>query len=293
MLRAGLGGVLAHPAGLRLVNRLHRRLSPAQKRRFFFAFLEGAYPVEGDWVVDFGGRPITLALRRDFPLSWCAAVGFHGYDAEIHDLYERLLTAARLPRVFFDVGASYGLHSLRWLAHGVRAISFEPNPACHPWFRECCARNGVQPEIHAVAVADKPGTAELAVPEEATYEATIVSAVRAGWAGRGGVSVIGVPRVALDDFVAEHGIVPDLVKIDTEGSERLVLDGARGVLERARPLVVLESWPGSPDRTSIFALLGSVNYRIEPLGWPPVPAAALSLAGFRGAAGMNFVARPG
>ena len=292
VVRAGLGGVLARPSGVRLVNRLHRHLSPAQKRRFFYAFLDGAYPVEGDWIVDFAGRPIRLPLRRDFSLSWCAAIGFHGYDAEIHDLYERLATGAHRPRVFFDVGASYGLHSLRWLVHGVRTVSFEPNPACHAWFRECCERNGVQPEIHGVAVADNAGTAELAVPGEAPYEATIVSEVRAGWVGRRDVHLCIVPQISLDDFVAEHGVRPDLVKIDTEGGERLVISGARDVLERARPLVVFESWPGSADRPTIFALLESVGYRIEPLGGPSCPAAPLSRDGFCAAAVMNFLARP-
>ena len=60
-----------------------------------------------------------LPLRRDFPLAWTAAVGFHGYDPELHDMYTRLVKSAFPPRVFFDVGASYGLHSLRLLAHGL------------------------------------------------------------------------------------------------------------------------------------------------------------------------------
>lgn len=44
-------------------------------------------------------------------------------------------------------------------------------------------------------------------------------------------------------MVEEAGEGPDLVKIDTEGSELAVLQGALGVLQRYCPLVVLESWP--------------------------------------------------
>lgn len=290
--RAGLGAALRRRVGLRVVNSLHRRLSAAKKRRMFYHFGDRAYAVQGDWVVEFAGRTITLPLRHDFAWSWCAALAFHGYDTELHDLYERLVTSDRGPRVFFDVGASYGLHSLRLLVHGVRVISFEPNPDCHLWFRQCAEQNGVEPEIHALAVADKAGTAELAVPGDATYLGTIVREVRESWAGQHVVRVLTVPQIALDDFVAEHSILPDLVKIDTEGSERLILSGARRVLELARPLVLFESWPRSPDRDTIFALLESVGYRIEPLAWPLRRAAPLSVAGFRDAPGMNFLARP-
>ena len=288
--RAGLGAALTRPSGLCVVNRLYRVLSSAQKRRFFYAFLDSLYPVEGDWIVDFAGRRITLPLQREFTLSWCAAVGFHGYDPEIHAFYEQLMRRTP-PRVFFDVGASYGLHSLRFLVHGVRVVSFEPNAACHGWFRACCRRNGVEPEIHAVAIADKSGTAELAVPDEAAYEATIVSEVKQRWVGRRHVRTITVPQIALDDFVTEHGIRPDLLKVDTEGSERLVLTGARRVLESVRPLVVFESWPGSPDRDAIFALLESIDYRIERIALPPRPS-AMSQMELRDAPGMNFLARP-
>ena len=292
VFQSGLGYVVTRPAGLKIVNRIYRRLTPTQQRRLFYATFDAGYRVHGDWIVDFAGRPIVLPLRRDFALSWAAAVAFHGFDPEVHAFYEELMMTARRPRVFFDIGASYGLHSLRFLVHGVRAVSFEPNAACHAWFRECCERNGVRPEIHALVCADKPGTAELAVPDDAPWEATVMRDVKQRWSERRRVRILTVPQMTLDAFIAEHGVQPALMKIDTEGSERLVLSGATRLLASAAPLVVFESWPDSADRPGIYALFEAAGYRIEPLTWPPRPRRPLCRIEFREAGGMNFLARP-
>src|SRR5687768_488565 len=78
--------------GLRAINALHRRLSPAGRQRFFHLTCDENWRVAGDWLVDFAGRDLVLPLRRDFPLAWTAAVGFHGYDPELHELYASLVT---------------------------------------------------------------------------------------------------------------------------------------------------------------------------------------------------------
>ena len=161
VVRAGLRWMLrcaiSTPAGLGGVNVVHRRLSPAGKRRFYYLGADGTWRVEGRWSVDFAGRRLVLPLHRDFDFAWIAAIAFHGHDTEVCQLYERLMRGPRPPSVFFDVGASWGLHSLMLLAHGARVLSFEPNPACHRFFLDCCAANCLRPELHAVAVSDRSG----------------------------------------------------------------------------------------------------------------------------------------
>ena len=53
--------------------------------------------------------------------------------------------------------------------------------------------------------------------------------------------------LALDDFVTAEQIEPDLLKIDVEGAEARVLQGAEETFERHRPtaLVELHSWQGT------------------------------------------------
>lgn len=292
-LGATLRRIVATPAGLRAVNRLHRRLSLTAKRRFYYLGCDDeTCLVDGPWIVDFGGRALVLPLHRHFRFAWTAAIAFHGHDTEVHHFYETAVSGPRPPRVFFDVGASYGLHSLKLLAHGVRVVSFEPNYACLPFFTKCCERNRLRPEIEPVAVGSCTGTAELTVPGGQTYLGTVADSVKHAWRDRHDVVTRIVPQVTLDAFAEERRIVPDLVKIDVEGGEIAVLEGARNLLDRARPLVVLESWPGSPARAELFTLLGAHGYDLRPLTFPGLPHPCLTLASFRDSPALNFLGRP-
>ena len=281
--------LVARVWGLNAVNALHRRLSPALRQRFFHLTVAENWCVGGDWLVDFAGRNLVLPLRRDFPLAWTAAVGFHGYDPELHELYATLVRSPSPPRVFFDVGANYGLHSLRLLAHGVRVVSFEPNHACHDFFRACCRANGLSPEIVAAAVGAAGGSATLTVPAGRTYLGSIVP----GWHAGGTVDVVTfeVPLVSLDDFASQHRVVPDLVKIDVEGAELSVLQGARCLLAHARPVVIFESWPSVAERRHLFDFLAALGYGVQPVA-AGGSAGVLSHGAFLGCGGTNFVARP-
>jgi len=274
-----LRAFLATPAGVAAFNSFYGRLPLDQKRRLFFVCAESHFRVEGKWNVDFAGRRLTLPLHRDFAPAWSLALAFEGHDTELHQFYETLIRTAR-PRVMFDVGASYGLHSVRFLSHGVRTVSFEPNTACHAYLRDCGVVNGLEPEIHGVAVAESAGCVEFAVPEDETYLGTIVQGVIDRWRARSDVTTATVSQVSLDDFVADSGLVPDFVKIDVEGSEIGVLRGAQRLLATVRPLVVFESWRASDQRKVIFERLTSCGYVIRALTYPYRKTPVLSLGSF-------------
>jgi FkbM family methyltransferase len=279
--------LVSNPAGLRLVNVMHRRLSPAWRQRFFYLCWDSTWRVSGRWTVDVAGRRIILPLARDFPDAWQAAIAFHGYDPELHALYEALLRAPRPPRVVFDVGAHYGLHTLRFLVHGARVLAFEPNPYCHRWLRAWCAANGVECELEPVALGDGAGSVVLAVPAGNTCMASVVPDVRARWRDAV-VDTVTVRQVALDDVVAERGLVPDLVKIDTEGAELAVLRGAVDLLRTAHPTLVFESWRASEARLALWNLLDKHGYAVAPVdGSVPRP---LTRDDFAGARVTNFLA---
>ena len=273
--------------GLRLVNVVHRRLSPAARRRFFHLCCDETWRVAGRWNVDFGGRRLVLPLSREFPDAWLAAIGFHGYDPEVHTLYEALVRGPRPPRVVFDVGANYGLHALRFLVHGARVLAFEPNPDCHRWFRAWCDANRVPCELVPVAVGEQADEVVLAFPEGRTYLGSTMPEVRAAWHDAT-VRTLLVPQVALDDVVGERCLVPDLVKIDTEGSELAVLRGAVDLLRSVQPTLVFETWHAVEQRREMWSILDKHGYAIAAVdGATPRP---LTRAGFVGAHATNFVA---
>jgi Methyltransferase FkbM domain len=69
---------------------------------------------------------------------------------------------------------------------------------------------------------------------------------------------------SLDSLVTERSLDRlDLIKIDVEGHERLVLDGAATILEQYRPVLVIETGHETEgDRPAIHDRLCGLRYRM-------------------------------
>ena len=80
--------------------------------------------------------------------------------------------------------------------------------------------------------------------------------------------VIEVETVPLDAYRTEHRLAPpDLIKIDTQGSELRILQGAARTFEQATVLIV-EAWleraygPGTPLLHELILLLAEKGYLV-------------------------------
>jgi len=114
--------------------------------------------------------------------------------------------------------------------------------------------HGATVEIVRSAVSDATGEAPFNVTMAAGGDGAL-----SGLAPGGGATV---PTITLDDFMAERGLGRlGLIKIDVEGAERRVLDGARRTLETCKPRLVFESGHESAgDRAAIADLLDGAGY---------------------------------
>jgi hypothetical protein len=79
-----------------------------------------------------------------------------------------------------------------------------------------------------------------------------------------GHDTLQVPLRSLDSLAAERDLArPDLIKIDVEGHERRVLDGAAAILDRHRPVLVIETGhEAEGDRAAIHDRLAGLGYRM-------------------------------
>jgi FkbM family methyltransferase len=194
------------------------------------------------------GAPVTLRLPRGLGTAAIAPVGdvaaaiaAHGGRFEPHVM----ATLARLvPRdgVAVDVGANVGAIALLLAraAPAGRVVAFEASPATVPVLRANLAANGAaNVEVVPLALGDRAGRVRLSAIA-AGAGGSFVSAQAASGEGAE------VEATTLDDWVQERGLARlDLVKIDVEGSEPRVLDGARRTLERHRPALVVECNPAA------------------------------------------------
>jgi FkbM family methyltransferase len=122
-----------------------------------------------------------------------------------------------------DVGANIGL-AAAWFAStypGRPIHCFEPLEAN----TRLIALNCPAAQVNAVAVGRRPGAIELQVDDDSV----MASSVSTRWA----TSPRPVPVIPLDEYVQARGIERvAILKIDTEGMELDVLDGARETLAK-------------------------------------------------------------
>ena len=281
-----------------MLNAVYLRLSLSQLHYFYFlsatTFSDQDGTVEeGTWWIDVLGKRVQVPLRRaQFGLDWNLAVSILGHDPEVKKTYAGLLGSSAPPQLFLDIGANYGTHSLVFLAHGIRTISFEPNTSCHPYLVDVCRLNSLTPQIEDCALGDREGWAELCFPAGYTWMGTTDGNVRREIAGQFPLTTRRVRQRTVDDYLSDFQDRRLLMKIDTEGSENAILRGATRTLERYRPPVVFESLPGS-GRQELFAFFEARGYGLTCLPrLRTCPDESLTGADFVSLEGTNFIARP-
>ncbi|MEW5930234.1 MAG: FkbM family methyltransferase [Gemmatimonadota bacterium] len=155
-----------------------------------------------------------------------------------------------------DIGAHVGYYSLLssvLAGDGGTVWAFEPNPRNCAFLRrhvEINRRGNVR--VTEAAVSDAAGRARFDFG-------------RGSGTGRlSGDGAIEVETVRLDDFVRERGISPTAVKVDVEGAEVQVLDGARATLAEHRPVIFLSTHGAEVHRASM-QLLRELGYGFRPI----------------------------
>ena len=135
--------------------------------------------------------------------------------------------------VFLDVGAHLGYYSLymRPLVKEVHAFEPDIRTLVH-LHKNLDSHPGMH--VHSQAVSERAGRASFAMDRHAE-----LSHMQA--AGAAGANSTEVEVISLDDF-AEPGRLPVTgIKIDVEGNDFLVLQGANRLVDRCQPLLLTEA----------------------------------------------------
>jgi FkbM family methyltransferase len=191
-----------------------------------------------------------------------------GRHALLHPpgVHPAVLAFLRPGGIAIDIGANLGEWTVpfaRAVGAAGRVLAIEPAPRSAAALDKTLAANALtQAEVIRCAIGDRDGTAEFAVP--------IVTSARidTGTAHIGppgpGLESLNVALRSLDSLAAERGLGRlDLIKIDVEGHERRVLDGAATSLARFRPVLILETGhEAEGDRQAIHDRLRGFGYRM-------------------------------
>jgi FkbM family methyltransferase len=253
--------MVARERSRRWLNAIYLCLESDGQRRFYeatgSAFHGAEYPIDdGVWTARFARQQLSFPLTSSrIWLDWESALAALGHETFLKETYRALLQSPCPPDVFVDIGANYGNHSLLFLVHEVDVLTFEPNNTCHAYFREVCALNRVNPRLEPVALGAARGEADLVYPRRETWLGSVdhdtINALRE----RSDMVTERVQVKRLDDYLEVLIGRRVLIKIDAEGHEVSILQGAHRTLHEVRPLVLFESWNGHAEKRA--ALLGT------------------------------------
>lgn len=299
LVRNTFRSIASFPWSRRLLNAVYLKLTASQRAYFHQAFAKifrsgNIQARGGTWKVSFANRRILMPLNSGtFWLDWDNAVSIVGHDIEVKQTYETLLGLASMkPELFIDIGANYGTHSLLFLAHGIRTITFEPNTSCHDYFKQICKLNHVTPTLEPVALGDGEDYVDFSYPQRDTWLGSTNSEIIKKLSQHEDLVSKKVEQKTLDNYSAKIAHKRTLIKIDTEGNELSVLKGATRILKEVKPLIIFECF-GDNERTKLFGFLVSQNNSIYRLPWNPEDKAeSLTASQFLASASTNFIAVP-
>ena len=172
------------------------------------------------------------------------SVDYHG-SFENGEVYSKALITSFLKDIenianpiILDVGACTGSYTmLDLIRKDLKIHSFEPSRAFFE-LKENIKVNGSKSKCYNVAVSNTIGVGEF---NEIIADGSIALSMLGG----NPISTKQckskeVDIITLDSFCLENKIIPNAIKIDTEGNELFVLQGAYDIIDKHHPVIYCE-----------------------------------------------------
>lgn len=218
-------------------------------------------PAERYPILSCGGVLKGFRMRVDWQIHRSFAYGTWEPDV-VRALQAHVTRGMRV----LDIGAQTGFYSLllsRLVGPTGEVIAFEPLPANFRLLVENVRLNRLENVIvRSQAIAQTSGEINFEFPHD---EPALVGGPLLEGESQG---TFPVQAISLDDFLSESGDPVQFIKMDVEGAETDVLQGARRLLDASHPnmMIELHHMPAHSGYHPAAALVGQLGYHIEWLG---------------------------
>lgn len=168
--------------------------------------------------------------------------------------------------VLVDVGANVGMYSV-WAAktRGVRVFAFEPESQNFAMLNVNIKINEADVMAYPLAISDKSGLGPLYLAQFLPGGSCHAFGECVGFKGTPLRSVYtqGSYAVTLDELVEEgHVPAPAFIKVDVDGIEHKVVEGARKAIALARS-VLIEINTNREDHNEIFDAMKGLGFTLD------------------------------
>lgn len=184
--------------------------------------------------------------------------------------------------IVFDVGAHIGSNSMffaKKVGPNGKVLSFEPNVFNVKAFEKNLEKNEDLKkiiQIHNLALSNEKGEANFIFTDDiyggsssgSFIESADTTYPKEGYEGEKGFERTKTKIETLDKIIEETNIIPDVIKIDVEGAEYLVLEGAKNLLSKEKPLLLIEIH-SIFNMFKICKILNEINYSTEIINKEP------------------------
>jgi FkbM family methyltransferase len=174
--------------------------------------------------------------------------GIQNYEYQVVRIFKNIITDLDC---FMDVGSNLGYYSLiaATLNPKIDVYAFEPLPSAFLFLQNNIRLNKLNNvKAYQLALSNKEGEIDFYATKmpKALYLKHHISGTSNLATPKDSYSeIIKVNSQTLDHFADENLLKKvDLIKLDTEGTENVVLEGAKGIIERDKPIVISELLPG-------------------------------------------------
>lgn len=203
------------------------------------------------------GQSVPIHVSPDAQLKYLKPGG-KAFDRDLVMLAEHCVGPND---VVWDVGANVGTFAVAAAAVAVRGqvYAIEADIWLVGLLRRSAAESVYMGRIHVIpcAASAAPGVARFMIASRGRASNALESS--GGRSQMGGVrETVLVPTLALDDLL-EHIPAPQFVKIDVEGAEHLVIEGASQLIDVIRPVFYIEV--DERHRPAIFARFAAAGYQ--------------------------------
>jgi FkbM family methyltransferase len=160
---------------------------------------------------------------------------FGQYERAEFDMWKRLVPRGA---TVADIGANIGWYCAHMAANDpeARVVAFEPVPSSFNWLRKTIERNSLRNVVlEPLALSNRAGVMDIYVDPTITGAASAHPTVyiQSSFA-------VSVKTTTLDAYATLHDLRFDAIKLDVEGGELAVLQGATRVLTEHRPMIFSE-----------------------------------------------------
>jgi len=230
-------------------------------------------------------RARTVATPHGFRFMGHRSMGTGEFESEEVALVKALLAERE---VLIDVGANVGLYTCLARSAGREVMAIEPLPENLRLLYANLLENGWRDtEVMPMGLAAAPGIAEI-------YGGGTGASLVPGWAGLPMRTLLRkrIPLTTLDNLLA--GRFPGrrlLIKVDIEGAEHALLQGAASTLERTPApawlveICLTENFPGgvNPDYAASFEFFFARGYAARTANAARRPVTRADVARWAGA----------